>query len=110
MFYLALIIIAFYQTASYPQLIYSTNSQHKADIKVFVVDYANQADLKVYKVNHKYEADGNQGLWYFVDYEFQADKKIHFVKYMYQADLKIYFVKYKYQAGWNEKSKMHLLY
>lgn len=79
MFYLALLIIALYHTASYPQFIYSTNSQFQADIKVFVVDFESQADLKVYKVNNISEVEGNQGLWYFVDYEFQADKKIYFV-------------------------------
>lgn len=62
--------------------------------KVYSVKYENQADLKVYKVK----------------YQNQADKKIYLVKYANQADLKIYFVKYENQAGWNDKSKMQLMY
>ena len=49
------------------------------------------------------------GLWYFVDYESQADFKIYFVDYESQADLTIYKVDYESQAGWNNKSKAYLL-
>ena len=56
------------------------------------------------------QADGYDGLWDFVDYESQADKKIYFVEHESQSDLKIYFVKYKSQAGWKNRSKKHLLY
>ena len=56
------------------------------------------------------QADGNEGLWYFVEYESQSDKKIFFVKYKSQSDLKIFFVKYKSQSGWKNNSKKHLLY
>jgi len=62
--------------------------------KIYSVEYANQANVKVFVV----------------DYENQADKKIHFVNYTYQADLKIYFVKYENQAGWNNKSKIQLMF
>ena len=64
----------------------------------------------VYKVDYKSEAKGNDGLWYFVEYESQADKKIFFVDYESEADLKIYFVKYKSQAGWNNPVKKYLLF
>jgi hypothetical protein len=74
------------------------------------VDYESQADLLVYK--HKYEsnADGNEGDWYFCDYESQSDKTIYFVDYESQAELKIYFVEYESQAGWKNSSKKQLLY
>ena len=81
-----------------------------ADIKVFVVDYESQADLKVYKQKYESNADGNEGEWYFCDYESQADKTIYFVDYESQADLKIYFVDYESQAGWRNSAKKHLLY
>ena len=74
-------------------------------LKFFVVDYESQADLKVFKVDYKSQAIKNYGLWYFVNYKSDADKKIYFVDYKSQADLKIFFVKYKSQAGWNENSK-----
>jgi hypothetical protein len=58
----------------------------------------------------KYENQADEdGLWFPVKYESQADKKIYFVKYESQADLKIYFVKYENQAGWRNPEKMHLL-
>ena len=53
---------------------------------------------------------GNEGLWHFVKYKSQADKKIFFVDYASQSDLKIFFVKYKSQAGWRNSAKKHLIY
>ena len=53
---------------------------------------------------------GNKGLWYFVGYQSQSDKKIYFVDYESQADLKIFFVKYKSQSGWRNNSKKYLMY
>lgn len=64
---------------------------------LFSVDYASQAK-------------GNEGLWYFVEYESQSDNTIFFVKYKNQADLLIHFVEYKSQAGWKNKSLMHLMF
>jgi hypothetical protein len=66
--------------------------------------------LKVYKVGYESQAGDNDGKWYFVDYESQADKKIYFVDYESQADLKIYFVDYESQAGWSNSSKKQLMY
>ena len=69
-----------------------------------------QADLKVHRVEYKNQAKGNKGLWYFVDYPNQADKKVYFVDYANQSDLKVYFVNYSNQSGWKKKSKMQLFY
>ena len=55
-------------------------------------------------------AKGNEGHWFFADYESQADKTLYFVKYASQADLKIHFVEYESRAGWRNKGKIHLLY
>lgn len=66
------------------QKIYSVDYENQADVKVYVVEYENQADLKVYKVDYENQARGNEGKWYFVDYE--------------------------NQAGWEKRSKIHLLY
>lgn len=89
--------------------VFAVDYDYQADIKVFVVDYDYQADLKVFKSQYDYQAN-KAGIWYFTDQSYQADKKIFFTDYDYQADLKIFFVNYNYQAGWNNKSKMHLLY
>ena len=75
-----------------------------------MVEFESQADLKVYKVDYKSQARGNEGLWYFVDYQSQSDKNIFFVNYKSQSDLNIFFVKYKSKAGWRNSYKMHLLY
>ena len=77
---------------------------------MFVVEYENQSDLKVYKVDYPHQAKSNKGHWYFVEYANQSDLKIHFVEYANQSDLKIYFVQYSNQAGWQNKSKKHLLF
>lgn len=77
---------------------------------VYSVEYENQCDLKVFKVGYPNQANGNEGLWYFVDYPNQSDKKIYFVDYSNQSDLKIFFVKYKNQSGWRDKFKQHLMY
>ncbi|MFN5921358.1 MAG: DUF6150 family protein, partial [Bacteroidota bacterium] len=67
-------------------------------------------DLVVYKAKYKSEAKGNEGLWHFVEYQSQADKKIYFVKYKSQADLLIYLTTSKNEAGWRTRRKQHLLY
>ena len=59
---------------------------------------------------YKSQAKRNEGLWYFVDYKSQADKKIYFTDYKSNSDITIFFVDYKSQAGWQDKSKKHLLY
>ena len=60
---------------TYAQKIFTVNYKSQSDIKVFVVDYESQADLKVFKVKYQSHAKGNNGLWYFVNYKSQADKK-----------------------------------
>ena len=92
------------------QKIFSVEYKSQADVKIFVVEYKSQADLCVYKVDYKSQAKGNEGLWYFEDYKSQADKKIYFTDYRSDSDLTIFFVDYKSQAGWQDKSKKHLLY
>lgn len=57
------------------QKVYSVKYANQADVKVFVVDYPNQADLKVYKVKYNNQAGKNDGLWFFTQYDNQADKK-----------------------------------
>ncbi|HEB61601.1 MAG TPA: hypothetical protein ENI82_00470, partial [Bacteroidetes bacterium] len=71
---------------------------------------SSQADLLVYKVQYESQAGKNDGKWFFVKYESQADKKIYFVDYASQADLVIHFVDYESQAGWKDNSKKQLLY
>jgi hypothetical protein len=61
-------------------------------------------------VKYESQATGNDGKWFFTQYESQSKKSIYFVKYESQADLKIFFVDYESQAGWRNKSKIGLLY
>ena len=92
------------------QIVFSSDSKYNADLSVNVVNSKYNADLLVYKVSSKYNADGNKGLWYFTDSKYNSDKKIYFVDSKYNADLLIYFVDSKYNAGWENKSKKHLMY
>ena len=109
-FYILFSILFFYSNNLFSQKIFSSKFSSGSNLNVFVVEFESQADLKVYKVDYKSQARGNKGLWYFVDYQSQSDKKIFFVDYKSQSDLNIFFVKYKSQAGWRNKNKMHLIY
>ncbi|MCK5906618.1 MAG: hypothetical protein KAG37_03460 [Flavobacteriales bacterium] len=104
------IVLILISSSIYGQKVYSSKYKSQSDISVFVVKYESQCDLKVFKVDYLSNAKDNKGLWYFVDYESKADKKIFFVDYQSQSDLKIFFVKYKSQAGWRNKNKQHLMY
>lgn len=104
------IIVLLISSWSFSQKVFSTVYASQAEVKVFVVQYESQADLLVYKVDYESQAIANRGLWFFVKYESQANKKMFFVDYESQADLKIFFVKYQSQAGWRNKEKQHLLF
>ena len=67
------------------QSIFSEDYQSQADVKVYVVDYISQADLAVFKVEYKSQSEGNNGLWYFVNYRSQSDKSIFFVCLLYTS-------------------------
>ena len=75
----ALLFFILFSLKTYSQKIYSVEYMSQADFKVYVVDYVSQADLKVFKVDYKSQAIKNDGLWYFVNYKSDADKKIYFV-------------------------------
>ncbi len=92
------------------QIVFSTDKEYKADIKVFAVDQAYKADLLVFKVNAEYKAKGNEGKWYFADADYKATKKVYFVDADYKADLRINFVDSDYKSKWIDKSKQHLMY
>lgn len=94
------------------QNIYTTNSSSHADVKVFVVDKEYRADLIVFKTDKKYHVKpkANNGIWFFCNREYQADKKIFFVDHEYQSDLKVFFTDKEYRSGWKNNEKKHLLY
>lgn len=96
--------------SAFTQKIFSVKNSYQADVLVYVVQHQYQADLLVYKVKQEYQAKGNDGKWFFTDYEYQSKKKIFFVENEYQAKLKICFVDHEYQAGWKNTSKKHLMY
>ena len=64
----------------FSQNIFSTNYKSQSDFNIYVVNYKNQADLLVFKVEYESQAKGNNGLWYFVEYESQSDKKVFFCR------------------------------
>ena len=73
-------------------------------MKVYVTNYKSEADLVVYRCDYRSDANGNDGLWYFVK------KRIDFVNYRSEADVVIYFTSYRSEAGWRDKSKQYLFY
>ena len=54
---------------AFSQKMYSIKYKSQADVKLFVVEYESQADLNVFKEKYKSNAKGNEGLWYFVEYQ-----------------------------------------
>ena len=70
-FFLPLILLS--SLFCYSQKVHSVAYANQAEVKIHVVGYENQADLKVFKVAYGNQAEGNDGLWYFVDYANQAD-------------------------------------
>ena len=66
----------------------------------------------VYRAPREYTSGvkDNRGIWYFVNREYQADKKIKFVDERYQADLVVMFTDKEYRAGWKKAAKKYLLY
>ena len=79
---LTLFFLLIFFNKFYSQKVFSTDYASQSDIKVFVVDYESQADLKVFKVDYQSQAKGNDGLWYFVNYSSQSDKKIYFTHFI----------------------------
>ena len=59
----------------FSQKIFSVDYPSQSDIKVFVVDYESQSDLKVFKVDYLSQSKGNKGLWYFVKYPSQSNRR-----------------------------------
>ncbi|OIP05533.1 MAG: hypothetical protein AUJ97_00725 [Bacteroidetes bacterium CG2_30_32_10] len=95
---------------AFSQKVFSCDSKYDAKIKVFVVDSKYDADLLVYKVSSQYDVTQNEGLWFFTESKYDADKLIYFVDSKYDADLLIYFVDSKYDAKWEKVAKKYLLY
>ena len=108
--YLLFILPCLFSGLSFSQKIFSTKEAYSADVIVFVVKNEYQADLRVFKSKNQFQPNQNKGIWYFVDNQYTADKKVYFTENQYQAALKLFFVEYEYQAGWKDKSKIHLLY
>jgi len=108
--YLFLLFILFCFNRTYSQKVFSCDSKYDAKIKVFVVDSKYYAYLLVYKVSSQYDVTQNDGLWFFTDSKYDADKIIYFVGSKYDADLLIYFVDSKYDAIWQNASKKYLMY
>lgn len=64
----------------------------------------------MYKCDYRSEAEGNRGMWYFVEYRSDAQKEIYFTDYRSEADIKVYFTNYRSEAGWKNKEKQYLFY
>ena len=92
------------------QKVYTESVASRADIKVYVETVESRADLIVYKESVASRATGNEGVWYFEEVKFRADKSIYFEEVASRADLKICFTDVKSRAGWKNSSKKSLMY
>jgi len=61
-------------------------------------------------VIRNFQLKKNKGLWYFTDNQFSADKVIFFTDNKFSADLIIFFTDNQFVAGWEDNSKIHLMY
>ena len=82
------------------QSIHVRKSSYGKGYRVCIVDQPYKADLLVHRVGFQWEAQGNKGLWKFVDKPWQADYLIILVDNPWQADLTIFFCRKPWQAGW----------
>ena len=108
--FILLILGIFTSSSIHAQQVYSTNNQFSADVSVYVTDNQFSADLLVFKCDSQFSATKNKGLWYFTDNQFSADKVIYFTDNKFSADLIIYFTDNQFAAGWEDSSKIHLMY
>ena len=108
--FILLILGIFTSSSNHAQLVYSTNNKFAADVSVYVTDNKFSADLLVFKCDSQFSAKKNKGLWYFTDNQFSADKVIFFTDNKFSADLIIFFTDNQFVAGWEDNSKIHLMY
>lgn len=108
--YLLSIVFLLSMFCARAQKIFISENKITADVTVFVVNRESRADLLVYVTDRSYTSglDNNEGIWYFVERRYQADKTIAYGS-EYNSDLKIMFTDKKYRAGWRNEEKRHLL-
>ena len=46
-------------------------------------------------------------MWFKVDKEYKAEKKIFYVDKEYKSDIKVFFVDKSYKSGWRNESKKY---
>lgn len=84
---------------------------------VYVTDIEYQADIKVFAVNEKYQADlcfsrlieitrPIRSQMVFEDKDYKATVKIYWVEHEYQADLKVFRVTQEHLAGWQKSHRL----
>ena len=65
-------------------IIYVTDKEYQADIKISLVSQEYKADLLFYEEDHDYQAKGDN-LWYFTNKEYKSTIKIYWVDQEYKA-------------------------
>ena len=86
-------------------LVYVTDIEYQADIKVFAVIERYQAALCFFEVDRDYKAN-TEAKWFFEDKDYKATVKIYWVEYEYQADLKVFRVTQEHLAGWQKSHRL----
>lgn len=108
---LTLVASLLFTLSAKSQIIYVTQVQTVADLKVYVTTCSTTADLTVYKAPFQTYpgVNNNVGDWYFTDIQAIADKTIYFTDISTIADLTIYYTQIPTEAGWVNSNKKSLL-
>jgi len=84
-------------------IIYVTDKEYQADVKISLVSQEYKADLLFYEEDHDYQEKGDN-LWYFTNKEYKSTIKIYWVDQEYKADIKVFKVNQEYKAEWKKSN------
>lgn len=96
----AVVFFSFYSSMAMGQLIYATDWEIEADVKVYVTNDSSQAHLLVYLTKNNLEIGDSPGIWAYTAKKVEAKKIIFFTRKPEEADLIIYYTRNKGNAGY----------
>lgn len=89
-------------------VLYRTDIESEADLKVFVTDVRSEAHLVVYETESRWEATVPE-IWCYTDIRTEADRVVFFTDSEWNADLKIHRTDIQSDAGWLDHSRTGLI-
>ena len=89
-------------------VMYRTDIESEADLKVFVTDIRSEADIVVFETTDSWSATEPQ-IWCYTDIRGEAGRIVFFTDGQWDADLTVFLTDIQSDAGWNDTSKSGLL-